>query len=174
MTSNLEILHASLEDKPLIQRMLELYLYDFSVFDQSDLNEHGHFGYPYLDLYWTEQGRHPFIVRVDGKLAGFVPVNRHTLLPNSEFFGSLIFAVIFLYFGIFSKKRGSPKSHMTNTGTKSKNKRFLPAFTGCKKHLPRNIEKIRILAQKANFQQEHPKIWGVSRQLSKNLQGNRI
>ncbi len=84
MNSNLEILPASLEDKPLIQRMMEFYLYDFSAFDHSDLDEHGHFGYPHLDLYWTESGRHPFLVRVDSRLAGFVLVNQHTLLPNSE------------------------------------------------------------------------------------------
>ncbi len=44
----------------------------------------GRFGYPYLDLYWTEQGRHPFLLRMDGKLAGFALVNKHTILPTSE------------------------------------------------------------------------------------------
>jgi len=79
-----EILAASLEDKPLIQRMMELYLYDFSAFDHSDLDAHGCFGYPYLDHYWVEEGRHPFLVRVDGKLAGFVLVNQQTRLPGNE------------------------------------------------------------------------------------------
>lgn len=75
---SVDVLPASLEDKPLIQRMMELYQYDFSEYEGTDLDEHGCFGYPYLDDYWVEQGRHPLIVRVDGKLAGFVLVNQDT------------------------------------------------------------------------------------------------
>jgi predicted acetyltransferase len=78
------ILPASLEDKSLVRRMMELYLYDFSEFDQADLDQHGCFGYPYLDHYWTEDGRHPFLVRVDGRLAGFVLVNQHTWVKGNE------------------------------------------------------------------------------------------
>ena len=81
---NIDVLMASTGDKALIQRMMELYLHDFSEFDGSELNEHGYFGYPYLDHYWTERGRHPFLVRVDGKLAGFVLVNRYTYLPGND------------------------------------------------------------------------------------------
>lgn len=81
---NLQILPASIADKPALERLMELYCYDFSAFDGADVDAQGRFGYPYLDLYWTEEGRHPFLLRVDGKLAGFVLVNKHTLLPNSE------------------------------------------------------------------------------------------
>src|SRR4051812_41751040 len=81
---DIEIVAASMEDKPLIQRMMELYLYDFSPLENSDLNAHGYFDYPYLDHYWVEPGRYPFVVRVKGKLAGFVLVNQHTYLPGNE------------------------------------------------------------------------------------------
>lgn len=80
----IEVSSATIDDKPLIRRMMELYQYDFSEFENSDLDSHGCFGYSYLDHYWKEKGRHPFIVRVDGKLAGFVLVNRHTYLPENE------------------------------------------------------------------------------------------
>ncbi len=81
---NLEIVAESVEDKPLIQRMIELYQYDFSALENRDLDAHGYFGYSYLDHYWVEQGHYPFIVRVNGKLAGFVLVNQHTCLPGNE------------------------------------------------------------------------------------------
>ncbi|BAZ51756.1 hypothetical protein NIES4103_44140 [Nostoc sp. NIES-4103] len=68
----IEVLPASITDKPLIQRMMELYQYDFSEIEGTDLNKHGYFGYPYLDYYWVEADRYPFIVQVDEKLAGFV------------------------------------------------------------------------------------------------------
>ncbi len=71
----IEVIQASLEDKPILQRMMELYQYDFSEYDESDLDSHGTFGYAWLDRYWREEGRYPFIVLIDGKLAGFVLVN---------------------------------------------------------------------------------------------------
>ncbi|MHC5600007.1 MAG: GNAT family N-acetyltransferase [Nostoc sp.] len=81
----MEVLSASIDDKPLIQQMMELYQYDFSEFENKDLNEHGYFGYPYLDYYWVESDRYPFIVRVEGKLAGFVLVNQYTYIPGSQY-----------------------------------------------------------------------------------------
>lgn len=80
----IELVPAALDDKPILQRMMELYQYDFSETCGSDLDAHGCFGYPYLDHYWVETGRHPFIVRVDVKLAGFVLVNRQTFVPGNE------------------------------------------------------------------------------------------
>jgi predicted acetyltransferase len=80
----IDVSQASIDDKPLIQRMMELYQYDFTEFEDTDLDSHGCFGYPWLDHYWSEEGRYPFIVRVDGKLAGFVLVNRKTYLPANE------------------------------------------------------------------------------------------
>jgi predicted acetyltransferase len=80
----LELTPASIDDKPLLQRMMELYQYDFSEFENTDLDAHACFGYPYLDHYWVEEGRHPFIIHVDGKLAGFALVNRHVNLPASQ------------------------------------------------------------------------------------------
>jgi predicted acetyltransferase len=81
---NVELAQAGFADKPVIRTMLQLYLHDFSEFQGWDLNEHGLFYYPYLDQYWVEEGRHPFIIRVNGKLAGFVLVNRHTCTQGAE------------------------------------------------------------------------------------------
>jgi predicted acetyltransferase len=82
---SIEIIPALITDKSLIQRMMELFRHDLSEFEDIDLNEHGYFGYPYLDYYWVEPERYPFIVRVDRKLAGFVLVNQHTHFPNSQY-----------------------------------------------------------------------------------------
>ncbi len=69
-----EIQRASLSEKSVLRNLMELYQYDFSEYDGADVDEHGLFGYKYLDNYWTESERHPFLVRVSGKLAGFVLV----------------------------------------------------------------------------------------------------
>ncbi len=70
----IEVNQANLEDKCVLRNLLELYAYDFSKFDQADVDSHGLYGYEYLDNYWIEDGRRPFLVKIDGKLAGFVLV----------------------------------------------------------------------------------------------------
>ncbi len=82
---NIAVLPVLVKDKSVIQRMMELYQHDFSEFENIDLDEHGYFGYPYLDYYWVEEDRHPFMIQVDGKLAGFVLVNQCTYLPDSQY-----------------------------------------------------------------------------------------
>jgi predicted acetyltransferase len=64
----------SVQDKAVLRNLMELYLYDFSEYDNADVNEHGLYEYDFLDAYWTEESRHPFFVRVNGKLAGFALV----------------------------------------------------------------------------------------------------
>jgi predicted acetyltransferase len=65
---------APVTDKPVIARLLEFYIYDFSEFMGWDVNNEGRFGYRYLDNYWTEANRYPFIIRADGAIAGFALV----------------------------------------------------------------------------------------------------
>ena len=64
-------------EKAVLRQLMELYAYDFSEYDDNDVNEHGLFGYTYFDHYWTEDSRHPFFIKVDGNFAGFVLVNEY-------------------------------------------------------------------------------------------------
>jgi predicted acetyltransferase len=80
---NVTITKASLDDKAVIKRLLQLYLYDMAEYDNdswADLNEHGVYPYKYLDSYWQDTSRIPLITRADEKLAGFVLVNEHVHL----------------------------------------------------------------------------------------------
>ena len=52
--------------------------------DGKDLNDSGLFDYRYLDLYWSEPGRHPFLIRIDGQLAGFALLRRGTYFYDQE------------------------------------------------------------------------------------------
>lgn len=81
----LEITEASIDEKSVVQSMMELYQHDFSEFDGGDLNDHGYFGYKYLDHYWTEKDKTPLIVRFVGKLTGFVLVNTHSSSAGARF-----------------------------------------------------------------------------------------
>jgi predicted acetyltransferase len=66
-----EVLPALVEEMAVIANLLELYAHDFSEFHAVELGQDGRYGYPDLPLYWREPGRHPFLIRVNGKLAGF-------------------------------------------------------------------------------------------------------
>lgn len=92
-TLNIAISLATVEERPILRRLMELYQYDFSEFEGADIGPLGLYDYPYLDHYWVEDGRFPYLVRVDGQLAGFALVSRynyHTGLKDSwvmsEFF----------------------------------------------------------------------------------------
>ncbi len=83
---------AALSDKLILRHLLELCQHDYSEFNQEDVDEHGLFGYNYLDQYWVEPGRFPFLIHVAGKLAGFAlvrtlePVDGVVTRSLSEFF----------------------------------------------------------------------------------------
>src|SRR5215813_6690596 len=71
---NIKVLPALREQKPVLANLLELYVYDFSEFMDLKLGADGRFGYKHLSRYWQEPGRHPFLIRVNGDLAGFALV----------------------------------------------------------------------------------------------------
>ncbi|GCE45857.1 putative acetyltransferase [Thermosporothrix hazakensis] len=84
-----ELQRASADQKIVLRHLMELCQYDYSEFDGEDVNEHGLFDYTYLDHYWIEPGRYPFLIRVNGRLAGFVLVRRLDGQPThsiAEFF----------------------------------------------------------------------------------------
>jgi predicted acetyltransferase len=80
---HIEVIPATVDQQPVFANLLELYIHDFSEFHSLELGADGRFGYKHLSLYWLEPDRHPFLLRLDGKLAGFVLVKR-----GSEFSGN--------------------------------------------------------------------------------------
>lgn len=82
-----EVLRAEREQEPVLRNLIELYAHDFSEFHALELGEDGRFGYEPLPLYWSDPSRHPFLIRVDGKLAGLILVNRIDNVSDiAEFF----------------------------------------------------------------------------------------
>src|SRR6201996_3999954 len=82
--AHLEVVPATLEQEPILKNLLELYSHDFSEFQDLSIGEDGRFGYKYLPLYWSEPDRYPFLVRMNGKLAGFVFVKRGSEVSGRE------------------------------------------------------------------------------------------
>jgi predicted acetyltransferase len=67
-------------ERVVIENMMQFYVHDFSEFwwdrpDAGELEADGRFGAYPLAPYWSEPGHAPLLVRVAGRLAGFVLVN---------------------------------------------------------------------------------------------------
>lgn len=86
---NLEIQEVPIEQKSVIMNLLELYIYDFTEFSPYDVDSHGLYGYRCLDSYWTEEGRYPFIIYVDSKIAGFVLIRRNYVDDLNDYSNSI-------------------------------------------------------------------------------------
>lgn len=76
---------APIEDKLVVRQLLEFNSYEFSRFDGADVDSHGTFGYRYLDHYWTERDRHPFLIEVGTHLAGVALVRSGRPHSMAEF-----------------------------------------------------------------------------------------
>ncbi len=74
---NIQIELLSVEQKSLLIQLMELYNYDFTLYEDVDVNEYGYYGYAHIDDYWNEDGRFPYLIRVNSKIAGFALICPH-------------------------------------------------------------------------------------------------
>jgi len=82
---NIQVREASKQQKPVIARLMQLYLYDFSEIEGHDIGRDGLFVLNLfrLNSYWIESGRFPFLIYVDDNIAGFILVNSYVCLDKN-------------------------------------------------------------------------------------------
>lgn len=70
------------DQRAAVENLFQFYVHDFAEFwaeRQVEFDEDGRFpAYPPLAAYWSEPGAEPFLIRADGKLAGFVLIDGHS------------------------------------------------------------------------------------------------
>ena len=78
-------LHAAQRDElETIENLMQFYVYDFSEWLPLKLGEHGFFNIqPRLD-YWRNPATRPFLIKVDGELAGFVTVDNEPHIVGAK------------------------------------------------------------------------------------------
>ena len=69
---NLVVAKASIEERGIVAQLLQRCLLDCSTPGRAPNRKEGEFGYPWLELYWTSPRRHPYLLRFENQLAGFV------------------------------------------------------------------------------------------------------
>ena len=79
--------------KERILNLMQLYTYELSFFADETTNfkllDNGLFEFnKYIELYWKEETRYPYVLKCDGKLAGFVLIrfNENNYNEIAEFF----------------------------------------------------------------------------------------
>jgi hypothetical protein len=107
--AHIEVIPARPEQELILANLLELYAHDFSEFHELELGPDGRFGYGGLPLYWSEPGRHPFLVWVEGKLAGLILVKRGSEVSGVRLSGTW---QSFLFFVDTGGVESEPKSPM--------------------------------------------------------------
>jgi hypothetical protein len=85
LVATVTVVEASTAQRPVLDRLLQLYLHDFSEFapiggPHGEVDEEGRFIYPGLDSYWQRDGHIPLLIRADRHLAGFVLVSEWSAL----------------------------------------------------------------------------------------------
>jgi predicted acetyltransferase len=72
------------EDAPILAALFELYAYDLSDTLDLDVGDDGRYPVPPFDVYWTDPRCHAFLIRVEGRLAGFALVTERSRLTGDE------------------------------------------------------------------------------------------
>ena len=83
-SADIQLELAQREQSQILANLLELYAHDFSEFHPLEIGPDGRFGYKSLPLYWSESNRHPFLIRLDGELAGLALVKRGSEISDSQ------------------------------------------------------------------------------------------
>lgn len=71
---NPEIIPSTQEDETTFRNLYQFYLYEYASYMEWDVNYSGRFYEDDLDGCWTKSNVHPFLIKVEGKLAGFAIV----------------------------------------------------------------------------------------------------
>ncbi len=71
-------------ERPVLEQLAQLYMYDFSEHARGDVAESGRFPYMDLNEFFVRDVRHGYFIRVDGRLAGFALVYRGEAFRNPD------------------------------------------------------------------------------------------
>jgi len=140
-----ELVPTTKSDEVGLNRLLQLYAYDFSEFMDLDVGEDALFQVgDRFSRCWSEQGSHAYWCRVDGRLAGFVLLDeRSRLTADPQVVDVAQFFVMRRYrrkgvglrcaermFGLFPQRRWEVREEASNTAAIAFWRRAIDRYTG--------------------------------------------
>ena len=90
----LKVIEAKKEDRDTVMNLLEKYLYEFSQWEKTDVNDKGLYGYEYLDCYFEE--------KTDFCLSEFFIMNKYRRKGYGK---EAVFQVLNMHHGKWQLKR---------------------------------------------------------------------
>jgi predicted acetyltransferase len=75
---------AAQDDRATLENLVQLYCYDWSEIINHPVGDDGRFGDLPLASYWVDDWRHPFLLRVEGRLAGFALIGERSRLTGAR------------------------------------------------------------------------------------------
>ena len=73
--NTITLAQATKQDRPLICQLIQLMHHDVSPIFGEWIGRDGRYAHRSLDVYWTEQDRHPYVIRRKGQLVGIALVS---------------------------------------------------------------------------------------------------
>ena len=83
-TAGLSFHLAASHERGLLENLAQFYSYDFSEVLEMHVGEDGRFGGVDLTPYWVDEWKHPFLLRVDDKLAGFALISERSKITGKS------------------------------------------------------------------------------------------
>jgi len=94
---NITIEPVKYEEKVILMNLLEKYNYEFSQYENTDVNVFGLYGYDYIDYYWITKNKYPYFIKVNNILAGFALVSDYPDVSIETDFTMAEFTVLLKY-----------------------------------------------------------------------------
>ena len=82
---SVELSRANGKELESIENLMQFYMYDISEFLPLQISENGFFTIQSKVSYWEKSTTFPFLIWVDGEIAGFVTVDDETHSPDSQY-----------------------------------------------------------------------------------------
>jgi len=78
----MEVKIANIEDKKLVENILQKYLYEMTEYYENNMDEIGNFDYKYLPYYFENKARQIFLAYENQILLGFAFINTHSFTAS--------------------------------------------------------------------------------------------
>ena len=82
---DLELLKAGADHIPVLRRLVQLYLCEIFLFGGWDINDDGTYGdAKRIETFWIDKKRENYLLKVEGKLAGFAMTRSGTYFSGAD------------------------------------------------------------------------------------------
>ncbi|MBG9549181.1 GNAT family N-acetyltransferase [Cytobacillus firmus] len=83
---DVKIVKAAIADRDIVRNMYAFYLHDLTKYtDGLHVNDEGTFEFDAFSLIWDKEGIEPYLIKSDGKLAGFLLLLRAPFLTKADY-----------------------------------------------------------------------------------------